>query len=389
MLKFSWQIVYWGKYGKSRMSVSAENRKAAIRISGIPVARVIRVRCHWLNLYYIRLRLMRPDEKTQLNILLNMQAHCLTGNFDKAAAVLHSNSTMNIFASLYSTAMREDLEISRQLRMLQFDPEICAAIENGEQAGNLSLGVEEAIQYLKRMMKLRTETSRQFILGLIMLIASVGIFFFVLPLMSESFKPLLEIESIGFSSTIATVLLLAISDFIAANRIGILLVIFFICCAVFFYYPKIKHLPPFSMFDKLGKNRRSIKFLAAWTLYRVSGMVMETDHRSLCRILGDKVGNTVYRALEHGQSLSDVITTRYFSPTLVGAMPALCCFQVSELKNISVLLLENLIEEQNQQSKVIAGVFYALAVAISLTLVFMLAYGLIFPMFSMVAGFRL
>lgn len=389
MLSFHWKVRYWGSEGEEWTLVNAASHLAALDASGIDRSKIISVRRQWLNISHLRLRWLRLSEQQQLGVLLNVQAQCLTGNFSNLKDTIYRTKALVKIAEMVPAAARNDLEVGKRLRYLRFNPEICAIVENGERVGNLTSGVGEAIQYLQHLGELRTKTSRQFVLGLLMFAASLGIVFLFLPTLPQAIRPLVEIDGVEFRKTIATETLLFVSEFIDANRVWLLGILLAAAAAGLLCYPKIRRWWPLSLFDDLVKNKRAIKFLSTWALYRASGMVLETDKTSLYRVLGNEVGASVYRAVKRGEALHDSVTAKHFSLVLVDALPALCRFNNQQLKNVSRLLLDNLVVEQRQKSKILANVFYGLAISISMILVFMLAYGLIFPMFGSVSGLGL
>ena len=382
----SWRVVYWGQNGKEYLSVQADTRETVLTTVGVDTSRIISIRREWISWRLVRAFFLRPKDKQQLSILLNIQATCLTGNSDQTRLFMRNHK---IFKTLVKSnaSVFDDLEVSQCLRHLQFNPEICAAVANGERVGDLSSGIGEAIRHLQSTMDLQNKNSHQLILGMVMLIISFGIVFFFLPTLHDIIQPLMSIEGIGFSKTFATDLLINISQFVIAYRIWLILGIVVLIFLGVFYYPYIKHIPPFFLINDLKNTQRSIKFLTTWTLYRSSGMSLENDKPVLCQILGYEIGNEVFQKLEYGEAMDEVISTHYFSPILSGAMSALCQFQGSKIKEISDLLVANLLTEQQQKSKAIAGTFYGIATAIGLSMVLLLAYGLIFPMFGTITEF--
>ena len=385
-MKILWQIRYWGSLGQDDFFIFANNDLEAIQLSHLPASCIVSVRRSWSVFKYLWARPSRLSQGQQLMVLLNVQANCMTGNFDKIIAVLLAAKSLQVMMKKTPEAKRDDISLSKRLTLLQFDPEVCASIENGEKTGRLVHGIEAAINYLQRGLALNSQTARQFQVGLALFTISTLAFFIVPSILSEALRPFLEIREINFPKTIATDFLISFGGMVR-EYYPVLLIFVPVCIGLVVSYGKrFGHFPPFSLLQETKKIQHSIDFLAGWTLYKLSGMALETDRQALCRILGQKAGQDMSSALEKGESLPDVITKKYFSDMLVDSIHAMNQFDIEKLEKVSDVLIKNLSEEQAQKNRILANLCYGIAAAVSLSLILILAYGMIFPMLGSMSG---
>lgn len=382
-----WKIDYWGKQGKAQMHVLAPDRRQAMQLCGIPTSCIIAAR---LDLFCFRVLFKKKrvlSYKAQLVALLNIQANCLTGNFDQAVKFLERNRSSSELLEVAAMARREDLNLSQRLKTLGFDHSVVNVIASGERAGQLNLGVAAAIQYLKQMVRIKQQTLRPIFMSAVLFGIVCVAFFVVPPLTHQSLQPFLQMEEIGFDATLATYILLWLGGAHHAGWwLGVLLLV--VVGGVAVGYHKL-HFYPFSVIHAIARSQRSARFLATWSLYRIAGLALEHDSDTLTSTVGLPVAQEMLVRLSQGEALVQTVTTRHFIEMLVQALPALNQYDSDHLKQTTALLLDNFQEDMLQKQKQLSNLCYLAAAALGFLLICLLAYGLMFPLLGSFSGLHL
>ncbi|MGU9977084.1 MAG: hypothetical protein ACNYNY_00090 [Candidatus Oxydemutatoraceae bacterium WSBS_2016_MAG_OTU14] len=382
-----WKIDYWNEEGEACMHVFAQGRAQAVDASHVPASRIIAVRVDWwcFRKYFGQRATFTHHQ--QLLMLLNIQASCLTGHFNDAVKYLSQGKDNIPTSGQELIAQREDLNLSQRLAALKFDRCVCTVIASSETVGQLDRGISAAIQYLKQMIYIHQQTSQtMYISGVIFALVTTA-FFVIPPLIYGSLQPFLNVEGINFSATFATSILLWLGG---DSHVGLWFGggFLLLACLTVRFYDKL-HFYPLTLLHEIQKSRRSSQLLVVWALYRVSGIVLEHDTNALRQTLTPLIANQILERLRQGEALVQTITPQHFSQILVQAMPALNQFNDEHLTSVTSLLLENIKEDTLQKKRKLSVACYMIATGMALSLVVLLSYGLMFPLFSSLPGLDL
>ena len=382
-----WKIDYWGRQGKAQLRVAAQDRQQALQLCGIPAPYIIAARLDLFCLKNFFRKKQSLSHQEQLVILLNIQANCLTGNFDQAMKSLDQEQKWFDFIKVVATVQREDLNLSQRLKALGFDCSVFNVIASGECAGQLDRGLAAAIRYLKQMVKMKQQTLRPIFISVVLFGIAFLAFLVIPPLVHESLVPLLQIQEIHFSASFATHVLLWLGgEQHAGWWLGVLFLV--VMGGVAMGHHKLNFYP-FSTIHAISKSRRSARFLAVWSLYRIAGIALEHDSNTLKSTLTVPIAQEILKRLNQGESLVQAVTTRHFTKILVQALPALNQYDSVHLEKITSLLLDNLQEDILQKKKQLSNLCYLATATLGFLLICLLAYGLMFPLLGSFASLNL
>ena len=380
----AWTIHYWGDDGLRGKAVAAESRSAALALAGVPAPRVVKVtRRWWLSDVSAWLR---PPVKIQALFLARALALFAAGNAALVNDLIASLPELQRLAKRRPEALRDDLELSAKLQRLEFSPEIVAIVEAGEKTGRLTQAIETALVYLRRNIEIGRKSSKQFTFGVLLIAVSLSLFFSLPLLLAEPIEMLRGLRDVQVNLTPATYVLLfiktAVKDYWWLSGAGIAVA----GVAAWRFRRVVSRIPPFSAFWSLEKTRRSINFLVVWRAFRVAGIPLEEQKATLTASLGPYATAHVFDGLKRGESLSDTLSRRFFSPTLTLAAGGLSQVGVETFLKIADTLLTSLHEEQQAGTTRAAAIMYAFGVVVTISIVSLLAFGLIFPIMSTSAG---
>ena len=282
--------------------------------------------------------------------------------------------------------MRDDLELSAKLQHLGFFSEVVSIIEAGEKTGRLSVAIKAALVYLKQNIEISGKNSKQLTFGIVLIVSSLSLFFSLPLLLAEPINMLHNLRDIQINLTPATYVLLfvkvVVSDYWWLLCVGIGAISFL---GWRFRY-SLSQIPPFTVFGDLEKTKRAIHFLIMWRAFRVANIPLEEQVQILRSALGARASAYMIRRLERGESLTDTLSTTFFSSTLVLAIQGLSQVDAKTFLDIVDMLLASLHEERQAKASRVATTMYALGAVFTIATVMLLAFGLIFPIMGASAG---
>lgn len=380
----AWTVHYWGDDGLRDKAVAAESRAAALALAGVPAPRVLKVtRRWWLSDAVVWLK---PPVKIQALFLARALALFTAGNAALVNDLISSLPELRRLAKKRPDALRDDLELSTKIQRLEFSPEIVAIIEAGEKTGRLTQAIETALVYLRRNIEIGQKSSKQFTFGVLLVVVSLSLFFVLPLLLAEPIEMLRGLRDVQVNLTFATYVLLfiktAVADYWGLLAAGAVAAV----TAAWRFRRALSHVPPFGAFLNLEKTKRSISFLVVWRAFRVAEVPLEEQKATLTASIGPTAAAHVFDGLKRGESLSGTLDRRFFSPILTLAAGDLSQIGAETFLKVAETLLTSLHEEQRAGAARVSAIMYAFGVVVTIAIVSLIAFGLIFPIMSTSAG---
>ena len=384
----TWTIRYWGDHGTCSKVVDADSRQSALELAEIPLPRVVKIaRNRILPAMNFGLEAtLKPSRRIQALFLARALALFAGGGASLVNRLITSLPELGRIAKKRPQSLRDDLELSAKLRHLAFFPEVVAIIESGEKTGRLTDALETSLLYLKQMLEISGKNSKQFAFGALLVVASLTMFFSLPLLLTEPIDMLRKLRGIEIGFTPATHVLLFVN---ALVRDYWWLLVAGLGCGAFAVW-RFRHVlaevAPFRVFGTLQKTRRSIHFLIVWRAFRVAGLPLEEQAGTLSAALGARACAHMIERLRRGESLTETLSQRFFSPTLVLAVAGLSQVNTGVFSGIVDMLLTSLREEQRAGASRAAAAMYVTGAILTIATVLLLAFGLIFPIMGASAG---
>ncbi len=381
----AWTIQYWGDDGLRGKAVAAVSKSSALALANVPPSRVVKIERRLTAPSFCG-RWSAPAAKIQMVLLARALALFAGGGAGLVNNLITSLPELRRLARKRAEILRDDLEFSAKLRGLEFAPEIVSIIEAGEKTGRLTQALETALTYLKQNTEIAQQNSKQFAFGVLLIAASLSLFFSLPLLLAEPIDTLRNLRDVRVTLTPATYVLLFVNAMVTDY--------WWLLCAggagasfaVWRYRRALSRVPPFSVFGSLEKTRRSIRFLIVWRAFRVAGIPLEEQAATLTSALGAAASARMFERLRRGESLTDTLDRRFFSATLTLAVEGLSQVGVEPFLKIVDLLLTSLREEQQAGAARVAAVMYACGAGLTIGTIALLALGLIFPIMGASAG---
>ena len=384
----TWTIRYWGDHGTCSEVVDADSRQSALALAGIPLSRVVKVaRERGFPAMGFGLETsLKPSRRIQVLFLARALALFAGGGANLVNRLIASLPELDRVAKKRPQSLRDDLELSAKLRHLAFSPAIVAIVESGEKTGRLTEALEASLLYLKQMLEISGKHSKQFAFGALLIVASLTMFFSLPLLLTEPIDMLRKLNGVEVSFTPATHVLLFVNALV--RDYWWLLATLSGCgaFAVWRFRHALAEFAPFRVFGNLQKTRRSIHFLIIWRAFRVAGLPLEEQTGTLSAALGARACAHILKRLQRGESLTETLSRRFFSPTLVLAVAGLSQVDTGTFSGIVDMLLTSLREEQQAGASRAAAAMYAAGAVLTVATVLLLAFGLIFPIMGASAG---
>ena len=336
-------------------------------------------------------RIDRPDMKQQLSFLGEIEAYRLTGSIDKLDIRIREQKKFNHYCKNVTDSTLREISLSQKLDLLRFDPQVVAAVRNGEKTGKLGEGIKAAIEYCEMLLNIKENTSKNILMGAILLVLSVAILLIVPGVLVNTVAEIFSDETLSLQTTIATPILLFFGT--EQTVIFFALIIFLVASGV--AYLLRQDLLELSIFRKLINPiltyincNRSLRFLMAYRFYKSAGMPIDTEDKLLRTIFGIRIYEQIKISTSEGNSLPNAISNEKwgFDPLLLNSIVPISGLFGEDFADISKRIVKLLISRQKQLANRLAITFSILGATIAISTVAMIAYGIIFPMMSLQVG---
>ncbi len=384
----TWMVQYWGDHGTCSKLVDADSRQSALALAEVPLSRVVKVARDRVfpTADFGFATSLKPSRRIQVLFLARALALFASGGANLVNQLITSLPEVSRIAGKRPQSLRDDLELSAKLRHLTFSPAVVAIIESGEKTGRLTDALQVSLLYLKQMLEISGKHSRQLAFGVLLIVASLTMFFSLPLLLTEPIDMLRKLRGVEVNFTLATHVLLLVNALV--RDYGWLLALSFGggVAAVWHFRHVLMEAGPFRVFGSLQKTRRSIHFLVVWRAFRSAGLPLEEQTGTLSSALGARACAHILKRLQRGESLTETLSQRFFSPTLVLAVAGLSQVDIKIFSGIVDMLLTSLREEQQAGASRAAAAMYATGAILTIAMVLLLAFGLIFPIMGASAG---
>ena len=381
-----WMVKYWGRNGAETVAVNAPSSAVAVRLTGLPPARIVRVERQWAKLWSATVWTPKPSQRVQLLFLVRACAMYSGTGRVHAGELIDEFGALKRLARSRPQVRRADLELSDRIRGLNFDDVLVSLVRAGERTGGLAASLRVAVDYLKMSERIRGATSSQFVLAFLLFGASCLTFFAMPVMLSGALQSLINVRAVQIELTAATHLMLWMDAVLRAYWPLVCGGMAAALGAAWMMRERLRRLRLFAFANRLQRIKRSARLMMVWMPYQIAGLVLEKETALLKRILGENAAAKILPRLGEGESLGDVLDRRWFSETLVQVGRGLSGAYTEDFKRIGAVALEALTEERQMFTRRLATLLYFGGALATMGVVALVAFGLIFPILGATTG---
>lgn len=374
-----WVVEYWGRAGRSRVSVRAGSYAMVPRLSNVPAGRVIRITRDRSLPELPELFTRKPSGNVQLLFLVRACAMYASSGRVAVDDLINEFGELRRIAKTEQQVWREDLDLSRRLQYLRFDSVVTVLIVTGERTGTLEQSLRAAMRYIKTRETVRNNTSSQVSMG-VLLFALGMLALFSLPLiLSEPLRGLQNIRGIEIKTTWATDILFGLNFLLGEQLLFTLTATGAVTVLIVVFRKRLAWIGSFGLMTKLRNTKRSVRLLMTWVPFRLMGLALESEENLLTDVLGKEAAAALIPRLRSGAALGDVLDQRWFSGTLARSGSGLGVATSSDVQPMADAVMSALLEELRSLTGRVAMLLYLGGVAATISVVAIVAFGLIFP----------
>lgn len=374
-----WVVEYWGRAGRSRVSVRAGSYAMVPRLSNVPTGRVIRITRDRSLPELPELFTRKPSGNVQLLFLVRACAMYASSGRVAVDDLINEFGELRRIAKTEQQVWREDLDLSRRLQYLRFDSVVTVLIVTGERTGTLEQSLRAAMRYIKTREAVRNNTSSQVSMG-VLLFALGMLALLSLPLiLSEPLRGLQNIRGIEIKMTWATDILFGLNFLLGEQLLFTLTATGAATVLVAVFRKRLAWIGSFGLTTKLRNTKRSVRLLMTWVPFRLMGLALESEENLLTDVLGKDAAAALIPRLRSGAALGDVLDQRWFSGTLARSGSGLGVATSSDVQPMADAVMSALLEEMKSLTGRVAMLLYLGGVAATISVIAIVAFGLIFP----------
>ncbi len=374
-----WRVTYWDQQTVQVRKVFAESRSQALKQSGIPRDRVVKVS---RSLRFFRQDLVKHSASaTNAQLLFLVQLSALLSSYRNQGinALVQASPEFKRVAARHPDALRDDLNFSVKLAHLGFPRPVTAIVSAGEKTGRVKECVDEAVKYLKTELDVARNASKHLAFSFLLFGLSVLVFFALPFFVGEPLAALQSLDEVHLSTTWATDVLFGVNRLLRHHLLFLIAAIFSTAGLAWFFRLQILRVYPFNVFERFAKCSRSIRLLLVWRPYRLTGVPLEQESAVLKAVLGENIGAHLLAAMKRGVSLYKGLDEKHFSLSLVAASSELANAGSEDFDRISGVLLDSLSEEKRLMSEKLAALLYLASLTLAVGTIMLVAFGLIYP----------
>jgi type II secretory pathway component PulF len=244
--------------------IEAENAEQAARLSGYGPGTIVSVDKDVLGNLVSQFTDPRPELNVQQIVLSNLSAMVEAGASGEQAirALLAKVS----YIRYDEKSLAHCQTVPEYLRALKFDNMVVLLARAGQESGDLAGSLYKAAEYVEEQIKLKEESGRGIMGGVLKMAMGIGAMLFLPLLMGPQVEKFMEMKGVKLRPTIFTDILLAIQQF--ERNYWYLIPI--IAVAVFVarkpIWNSIKSLPLFRMWVDIANIRRALSFISTYAV---------------------------------------------------------------------------------------------------------------------------
>ncbi len=340
--------------------------------------RILSVRRHWRE--WIGLR--TPDLNEQRLLLTQVAVQTSRGGLTTEALkkIVERLPTLRRNWQADKINSAGGLAPHELLILLNVHPFAIALCRSGERLGNVPDMLMQATDFLAQLHQMRQEIQGPLLRTGLYAGAAVGIFL-VTPFL---FQLLLErlSERVSIETTAATDILILFHALLTEHLPFTLLGVGISSYLLFYYWKHVRRIPLLRDIDELLRNRRSAVLLTILTPAFRKGIHLAELVRSLHSLLGRAASQHLYTRLRAGYRLSQSLSEKYFSDTLITGLHQFEDAPAEQLRHLFAAVQTNLNAEIKWYLTRVVRTTRWLYSALILCLLALLIQGFLLPIYS-------
>jgi len=298
------------------LAVDADGPASARRHPAVAGRRVASVRRHWKEWLGLR----RTDLNEQRLLLAQMSMQLSRGSLTPEALdrIVEQLPTLKRNRRLRGVASPSGLAPAELLLQLNVHPFAVALCREGERLGQVPGMLLQAADFLSRQRENQEKLRGPLLRAALYTVAALGLFAltpFLFQMLLDRLSDRVEIQT-----TLATDILMTLHALLTRYLPLTLGATGILALAGYRFWPHVRKFPPLSDIDGLIRGQRSSVLLEVLAPAFRKGIHLADLVRSLHPLLGMHASQYLYTRLHAGHSLSQSLSERYFSRTLIAGL---------------------------------------------------------------------
>lgn len=310
----SYTISFFNDTGDvEQKSVSASTEAEALAISGIPSSRVKTVKKS-VSLISSRIPKIKPDD--QIQILTELAGAIESGLTETQALI--SLLAVDPTKTVHLNAIETCDGLVESLQILSFDPMAVSAAKAGTKVGGLPEALLEASDVIKGQAEIAKAVIGPLVQGLLYIVIGLSALFFVVPFISVQVEGMVG-SDMGIEPNALTFTLIYLGSFLRNFGFLFPIIIFLYAYFCFKNWDRYSGLPVLNRINDLFIYKRSIRLASLYKVLQKRGIVAEEIIKLSSHNASNYESNitkSMVCRLNEGESPLDVVSTKYWSPSL-------------------------------------------------------------------------
>ncbi len=319
--------------------------------------------------------------EAQMIFLMKLLPYYISGIPDQSAQLFRTYTPIRKMSKRHPTALDINYSLSERLEALRFNPIVVAVIRAGEQSGEITSVIKQAVSNLQKEMEMNKKARKGIVGGLLLFVASAVILLGVSAGTSGALDSVIEAGIIK-QRNFAGLILSALGDYAHDYLWSLPLVIVLATGAVFRYGDYLRHLWPVSVFDTYLKTLRSIRLVSVWLILERAGLNIEHDEQLLATTIGTSLAMRISVQRKAGETFGDLLSSRYFSSSLKECCAGISVLGVSEKIHLLEQIAQMLDIERAQLATAISRTFYIIGMVVAMTAIALILSGILLPIYA-------
>lgn len=305
-----------------RLFLNAESEEALYEIPGFADS-IVSVWAVPLGLHLAQTKLPLPEQLllvAQVATLVDSGAQIAKGLREIAA------STPSLRHYLNDPRINHASTVSDYLEIFGANETVILLTKSGEQSGQLSEAINNAVENIEQEMELIKATGSDLKLGVTYLVSGTLSILLLSLILGGAAERIIEMDQLKENN--ATHMIVAIKSMQTDYTFFFLSILATVALGIRYAWkniPQFRLLPGIKAFDDLLKARRSANFLSAWTPLFMSGI---GPSKSLAILASNNHGEnkdaikSLKEGVDAGKTIPQSMESRYWSPSLITGMKA-------------------------------------------------------------------
>ncbi len=326
----------------------------------------------------------KPKRTVQLIFLNEIKALLWGGTIDSIDKRILEMPKFKFHRKRTPSLVSSELSISEKLSLLGFDKEAVLALQRGEATGKSLEGLNIAINHLDMLSTTQGQAYGKIMSSFTALFVSLSLLIF---LPGAVFDTLTELMNSGL--TIQTGITTDLLLFLGESNTPMLLTIIVLVIALIMSYLICNEFKVSTPIHRYFATRRSLSLLTIWRMHRQAGVPLDTEYTTLKSTVGSRVFKDMQPQLIDGTSLAGVIATdrHSFSSLLTFTAESMSELGGERFSDVSHQIIKSLFAEHKVQVERLVQFLSWTSITVAVLAISLLAYGMIFPIMSIQAGF--